>query len=540
MKKILIIGMYVVIGLIAGCDEKQNSDDHAGEQKKVDPSVEEQVEPVDPRTEPKPKVKRQTTVSDFFQTHVAEDQILRKDHGQVLLMNGFGDIAIAGVTRSKIDKERTAEPSFAGDMFITRYSTENGWTKFPLQIPVELPEALIFPAPVEGEPGEPKPLPEPLLKVRGGRLFDSGKVMIVGELTETKFSAGQLNIVETAGAKQSIFLTVAGRNDSGVLKSVRYGLSGINTVTDTANSRSEETILMIGSTTSGLLLNETSGFETQTNKISNYIAEIDDSGAIVRHLAWPENDSQERSEHIKALVSDGKTAFVASERRSNTAVFVQSFRLPEYNKIFIDLPSYQVCAEASEGASEVRVASIDYRDNAGSPEVVVAVEISNSTVSQGIILPCIEVFKVRSHGTLTPNRESIYLSKLPSVSGTLNANFVKEGRILMTRSRESVDSQGSGEAIVTFLFERSIEKKEYESSLWKLNRPEEWYENESVNGLKRRVTKVIYPKTDVESDVVWMLSNDLTELDGEIESIVHLGSYRAVPRESSKKEEKND
>ncbi len=490
----------------------------------AEPVPEEQPETAEPAKDVAKLVPATAEVSEFLQTSPGTDQSVRKDEAQVLLTNDRGDVVLAGVTRSKI----TREPALGGDLFFTRYRMGEGWSDSPVQVPVDVPVSMLPPPNPENPSEKPKPLSSPLLAARGGRLLETGKALLVGELVGTFFSSAQLNLAETKDATRMVFFAAVGASENGMMKSVRYGLTGENTVVATATPKTDATFLMTGFTTSGLRKNGTGIVETETTTPSNYLAEVDAEGDIVRHLTWPVTSVTGVIDNVKAMTATSNTAFVAFERQDGAQVLVKGLRLPSGGTTFIDLPEKEVCAEASTGATKVRVASVDATET----ELVVAVEISNYAVSEGTVLPCFEIFEIKPQGTLISKREIVNLKELPTVQGTTRATIVQDGRILLTRSRENTDSRGQGEAIVTFLYERPLSRDGYQSRLWSLIRPKDWYGTDSVDGLKRRVQAVVWPKNATQQNAVWILSNDLTAKEGAVENLTQLGSYGAVPKKA--------
>lgn len=510
--------------MIAACAKSKNKKDSPAEVPPANPVPEEQTEPVEPAKDAAMVVTATAEVSEFLKTDLGTDQSVRKDAAQVLLTNDRGDVVVAGVTRSKI----TREPALGGDLYFTRYRMGEGWSDLPVQVPVDVPAAMLPPPDPEHPNDKPKPLLNPLLAACGGRLLETGKALIVGELIGTSFSPAQLNLAETKEATRTVFFAAIGASENGMMKSVRYGLTGENTVVATATPKTDGTFLMTGFTTTGLRKNATGIVDTETTAPSNYLAEIDAEGDVVRHFAWPVTSATGVVDNVKAMTATSNSAFIAFERQDGQMALVKGLRLPVGTTTFIDLPEKEVCADASLGATKVRVASIDATET----ELVVAVEISNYAVSEGTVLPCFEIFEIKPQGTLVSKREIVNLKELPTVQGTTHATIVQDGRILLTRSRENTDSRGQGEAIVTFLYERPLGRDGYQSRLWSLVRPKDWYGTDSVDGLRRRVRAVVWPKNPMQQNAVWILSNDLTIKEADVENLTQLGSYGAVPKKA--------
>lgn len=518
--RVLVSVGFGLVVIATGCG-KGKQKDNAPE---VGPSAEtaEGEQPLESQEPQVPGVTKTPEVSEFLHTNSSRLQRVRKDHAQVLLVNENGDVAVAGVTRSLVVREDISEPALGGDLFFTRYSIGKGWSEQPVQVAVEVPLAMISPPPPPPEVApELRPFAEPLIAVKGGRLMENGKALVVGELKATRFSSAQLNLEETKNAEQAIFLSIFGSNNNGMMKSVRYGLSGVNTVVATASSGTANTFLMAGETESGLRKNVVGQTPAETAVRSNYLAEVDDEGELIRFHSWPATFPDETTENVRALAFNGTHAFVAFERKGK--VLVRGIRIPVRNNSFIEMPEKEVCADAALGANRMRVASIDVTET----ELVVAVEFSDLSVSNGVSLPCFEVFDIKQSGTIVAKREIVNLKELPTISGTTRVNFVGGDRLLVTRSRENTDSRGSGVAIVTFLYERPLTRTGYESWLWGLGRPE-WYGSATVDSLERIVKTVFWSKIK-GADTVWILSEDRTMIDEEEESLVHLGTYRSVP-----------
>lgn len=531
-----ITALLVIAMTAINCSKTVSKDEE--ESPSVEVTKEEPTAPTDPADPGESDAGgKNLVISEFFKTEMAPDQAVRKDDGQLLLLNAKGEVAVAGVTRSKIG----FNPSLAGDLFFARYTVNKGWSTETVQVPIELPLpppiAAIAPEPPPASTPRPMPLPRALAEVKGGRLLDSGKALVIGELEKTSFGDKyQLNLEETKGADRNIFMSIFGASEGGVTKSIRYGLTGQNTVVGTAPSRAPTNILVTGFTASGLRKTVAGGVVTETAVPSNYLAEFNDEGDIVRHFSWPVllPAAGALPENVRGLASNATTAFVAFERGEKpTSVFVKGVRVSITSPEFIDLPEKPVCQAASQGAEMVRIASV----NATEKEVVVAVEISNVR-SPGVTFPCFEVFDITPLGqTLLSKHEIINLPSAPTVIGSLRANFVQTDRILLTRSRPNTDSHGKGVAVVTFLYQRPLVTGGYESNAWSLSRPKDWYGNSSVDGLERIVRAVVWAKGTAQEDVVWVLSNDVTRISKEPgvedrESLVHLGTYTAITREA--------
>lgn len=471
-----------------------------------------------------PAVPGSTTakVNEFLKSDVAHLQTARHDSAKTLLVNTQGDVAIVGVTRSKVVRE----PGLGGDILFTRYriaGAGKGWDAKPVQIPVVVP-----PLPPPTDPNavveERQPLATPLVDVKGGRLLDSGKVLVIGEMSATSFPSAQMFLEETKAAAQTIFLAVFGP-DNGMTKSARYGLTGANTVIGTTSSAKQATVLVAGETETGLRLNSTT-LTTQTTTRSNYIAEISDDGDIVRHISWPTAVGGV-NDHIGAISSNSAYVITASQR-AGKQIYVRSFRQPGGSTTFLTLPEKQVCADATLHATSANVTSIDATET----EVVVAIEIVNADAAPGQAFPCFEVFDIRPQGTLVPKREVVYLSTVSTTAGTTRATFVPDNRILISRTRSVADTLGIAQGIVTFLYERPLTADGYEGRSWALDRPSDWYGNDSVDGLQRNLVQVVWPKSSAQKDVVWILANDetlKTDPKAATESIIHLGNYTAIP-----------
>lgn len=508
------LGLIVLVATVLGCSNNRSKDDRDAESVPVDPVNEEPIDPTG--AGPGTGAGGSPEVNSFIKSEIGAQQRVRKDSGQILMLNGKGEVAVAGVTRSKIVRE----PGLGGDVFFTRYSIANGWDAKPVQVPVQTP----------AQGGTPKPLIAPLVEVKGGRLLENGKALVVGDMRETAFSSAQMYLDETKAAKRTPFLAVFAAGENGMMKSVRYGLTGDNTIIAVAATPAPNSIYVAGLTTTGLRRDQ-GDFKTETAVGSNFVAEIDDEGDIIRHLAWPLQIPAGGVERLRGIAANAKHIFVGFERGSQTA-FVKSLKVQSNLRTFMDLPERQVCAEASAGATSVSITSVD----ASETEVVVAVEIAHPSISNDMRLPCFEVFEIKPHGALASKREFVYLRELPTIGGTTRATIVGDGRIMLVRSRANTDSRGQGEAVVTFLYERPLARDGYQGTVWTTRRPKDWYDSDVVDGLKRRVSSVVWPKGGPNQDVLWILSNDLTsmpaegDLPAEVESIIHLGSYRAIPK----------
>ena len=469
-------------------------------------------------------------VSDFLRSEVASQQSARKDDGQLILTNTKGEVVIAGVTRSKIFHDSLIEPSFAGDLFLTRYTAGKGWSNQPIQVPVVAPPPPPPAAPVAGTTAlpvpTPSPLPNPLVAVKGGRLLDSGKTVLVGELQSTLFSTAQLNLEETAGASRSIFLAVFGAGENGLMKTVRFGIKGSNSVVASAAGSKPNTILLAGHTDGGLRKNSAQSFATETAAPSNYIAEIDEGGTIVRHIAWAETNPGGSLDHVAALASAPGLAIAAIDRAAPSSVVVKGLRMIDRADDFVDLVEKPVCEKASQGATAVHATAMDVSRD----ELVVTVEIQSPSATSGYAFPCVEVFQILPNGSLVSKREIIDLNELPTLAGTSRAMFVNDQQILVARTRDITDGNGSGAAVVTFLYKRPIIAGAYEGHLWARSRPADWYEVKDVNGLSRTVRSMSW-SSGPSKDVVWILSNDVTNRKGEQESLVHIGTYQSTPQD---------
>jgi hypothetical protein len=475
--------------------------------------VEEQPQQGSPSPTPR---KKTNIITDFLRTEIAEKQVVRKDHAQIIVSNSKGEIAVAGVTRSRIAIQSTIQPSLAGDLFFTRYSSKNGWDSTPIQVPVE--------APVSPDPSAtPQPLAQALVSVKGGRLLESGKALVVGEIVKTFFSKAQLHLDETKEATTNVFLTVFGAGESGMMRSVRLGLTGENTVAGTADGFTDNSIIVAGTTATGLRRNSAQDSVTEVSEPSNYVMELDADGRILRNLMWPMTAAT-----VSKVASNETFAFIASNSADGRHVYINSLRWQGKRDIIV-LPSREVCADASDQSRTLRVASV----SASEKEVVVAVEISDPTVTNGNVMPCFEVFEIRSTGLVVNKREQVFMPEFPSLQGTVNAQLVENDKVLLLRSRENSDSRGRTTAISTFLFERPLSKEKYESKFWSPTRPADWYGSEDVNGVSRVIQSVARSKGDAHYGAVWVVANDLTKVNGEWESLVNVGTYLSVSKEQT-------
>jgi|GEM_PF-1813081 len=480
---------------------------------------EDEVPTVEEQPDPTPSVNASPTsaaiITDFLRSDLANKQTVRKDHGQVILSNSMGDIAIAGVTRSKIISPTPLEPSLAGDLFFTRYSPKKGWDETPIQVPVE--------APTPTDPSAtPLPLPDALLIVKGGRLLDSGKALIVGETTKTQFSQAQLNLDETKSATVNIFLTVFGAGESGMMRSVRMGLSGENIVAGAADGFGSNSLVVAGTTTSGLRRNQAQDVITETATHSNYVMELDAGGNIIRNLMWPTTDAT-----ISRITSNKSFVFIASNSADGKHVYVNGLRWHGKRDI-VALPMREVCATASSSDRTIRASSLSVSET----EVVVAVEIIDPSVAQGNVLPCFEVFQIRGNGLVVNKREQIFMPEFPSLKGTVHAQLVENDNVLLLRSRENSDSRGRTTAISTFLFSRPLLKEKYQSKFWSPSRPEDWYGTEDVNGVTRSIQGVVRSSHESHHGTIWVIANDRTNINGEWESLVNIGTYSTISKEA--------
>jgi hypothetical protein len=519
------VTVAVVMSLAAGCGKTASYKVVNPMQTPDDGPAPTEDQPETDKGRGKTKRKKATpSMGDFFETHVAHQEAVRRDDGQVLMANAAGDVAVAGVTRSRLDRTANIEPSLGGDLFFARYNLREGWYEEPIQVTVTVPDGAI-PVDPENPEAEPKPLAEPLVVAKGGRLLESGKALVVGELVGTGFDSAQLHRDETKGAARNVFLSIFGVGDSGMTKALSYGISGQNTVVGAA-AGGDATILIAGHTTSGLLPDGSSDVSSEVSTPSNYVAELTDDGDIVRFFAWNDHNDDNVKEDVRAITANRNTAFVAMERDNGGGVFVKGLRLHAHSQEFIDLPSRPVCAEQSKNATSVRVTSIDASDT----ELVVAVEIDVRASSDGTVLPCFEVFGIKDLGTLTSEREVVYLPEMPTLAGTTRANMVQDGRVMLVRSRENTSSQGRVGVVVTFLYERPALDKNYVGRAWPLSRPDDWYGSDSVHGLRREVRAVVWPEGSNQDDIVWVLSNDVTETSDGRESLVQIGTYAAVPQ----------
>jgi hypothetical protein len=527
-----IISSLTTILVIAsaefGCGYHKKNGQNLNPNVEIKPIHEEKIPVAEDETGPEnPKNAVTAGVSEFLETSVATDQKFRKDDGQILLGNSKGDMVVSGVTRSKIG----VAPSLFGDMFFTRYVPGKGWSDQPVQVPVLDFTVPILPAPDSG----PIPLPVPAIDagivVKGGRLLDTGMAIVVGELSEKK-SFGpiyQQNIEETKNAITTTFLSVFGVTDSGMNKAFSYGLTGKNTIVGTAAARSVSSVLVAGSTASGLRKNA-GEMITETPQPANYIAEFGSNGNILRYFSSPMTRGDGVVENIKALTSNSSLAVAIFSRKGDIEIYAKSFRESTRGTTFLDSVETLVCETATAGASFVTVTSA----NATETELVVAVEIIRPE-SPDIAFPCFEIFKILPQGALVKKHEVANMISAPTIPGTTHVKFVKDDRILLIRSRANTGAQGQGAAVVTFLFDRPIVADGFASKLWTLARPQPWYDSESVAGLNRQVRSVFWPKGTKQDDVVWALSTDITaRLDDhqlvQKENLVHLGTYTALPQ----------
>jgi hypothetical protein len=305
-----------------------------------------------------------------------------------------------------------------------------------------------------------------------------------------------------------------------MMKSIRYGLSGRNTVAGTAFGSTDQSLLLAGVTATGLTKN-TEGLTTETKEESNYLAEFDDDGALVRHVAWPTKTADGAVETVAAVASAGKIALDAVARGG--AFDLRSFREPERTKTFVEMPEKPVCAAALSAGAVAKVTALDMTGT----EALVTVEIN--VPGQVPVFPCFEIVSVTPQATLVAIHEGVVL-KEPTLAGTSRAVFVAGGRVLLARSREDTNTLGQGEQIVTFLSERPLKKDGYQSQLWELCRPADWYGSDAVDGLSRQVGAVVWNSADkTRQNSVWILSRDVTK----DESLVHLGTYTAVPKKAN-------
>jgi hypothetical protein len=264
---------------------------------------------------------------------------------------------------------------------------------------------------------------------------------------------------------------------------------------------------------------------TQSIEPANFIAEIDENGAILRNLMWPLTEGT-----VANVASNSTLAFAVSNRSDGHGVTVRGLRLPKRNIEILALPEKEVCASAGGPSKTMRAASISVNER----EVVVAVEITDSTVASGTVLPCFEVFQIRQAGTLVSLHEQANLPELPSAAGTVNAHLVQGGRIMLMRSRENTDSRGRSVVVSSFIFNRPLRNDDYESRLWSLTRPKDWYADQQVDGLNRMIKAVVRPKVESQQDIVWVLSNDRTVIEGQQESLVHIGTYSTLTKAEQK------
>lgn len=519
--------ILLAIAAISGCGKGSQKD------RSPEPTpVEVPAEPSEelPQTVGKKigKSGRTPLFTEFLKTQTAKDQKTRIDVGQVILTNSNGDVVIAGVTRSRIDKSYIEEPSLAGDLFFARYTLGKGFSSEPIQVPV------VAPPPPAATPEDPTPkqlpLLEPLIEARGGRLLDSGMSIVVGDLINTQFTNGQLFLTETLNAKRTIFASIFGANGNGMVNAFRYGLTGENSVAGTASGSSDNTVLIAGRTDSGLLNNGTQNLSTAVPVPSNFLAELNHEGTFKRFYAWPELNANGITERVKAVASAKNNAFVAFEKGEHRSVFVKGLRMPDRSETFLDLPERQVCAKETANATSVKVASIA----ASETEVVVAVEITNATVDGRFSMPCFEVFAVMSSGNVVATRELVFLNDVSTIAGTTRVNILRDGKILLARTRANTDSLGAGGLIITLLYDRPLNADHYESSVSALSRPAEWIGDQSVDGLMRNVRSTAWAKDSKNEDVVWILSNDVKQYQDSRESLVHFGIYSAVKTEDKK------
>jgi hypothetical protein len=484
------------------------------------PAQEEPIAPVAPIVS---EAARTPLIGAFLRSSVAAQQSVRMDHAQVLLANDKGELAVVGVSRSKLQRTDMIEPSLAGDMFFARFKPGSGWDGEPIQAAVKLP-----PAPVPAASATPAPAATPLasalLRVRGGRMLSSGKAMVAGELDDISFAQSQLNLEETEPASRNIFLSIFGAGSNGVIKSLRYGIQGDNSLASVADSPKSSGIVMAGFTTAGLLKSTADRISSETASPSNFIAELNEEGAVMRFASWPKEDVTGQPRSIQAVSSNAEYLFVANGQDNAPMAFVRSVRMPDHRSVFQRLPERQVCAEASQGATSVRVVSMDATEK----ELVVAVEIRTSSVGAGFVLPCFEVFDIKEGGTIVARRESVFLKDHPTLESTVNVRLVDGSKILLSRSRENTDSRGRVGVVVSFLFDRKDLTGSYQSRVWSISRPAEWYGSDEVNGLYRRVVQMLWPKGGAR-DIAWIVSNDVTDINGSNEVLTHIANYRVDP-----------
>jgi hypothetical protein len=515
--RIYLIGLMST-GLACGT-HKGDKQNHPQPEATANSPVEE--EPIAPAGQNIVEPIKTPLIGAFLRSSVAANQTVRMDHAQVLLSNDSGELAVVGVSRSRLQRTDMIEPSLGGDMFFARFKPGSGWDGEPIQAAVKLPPA---PAPTGTVTPAPSPLPAALLRVKGGRMLNSGKAMVAGELDDTSFAQSQLNLEETEAASRNIFLSIIGAGSNGIIKSLRYGIQGDNTLAAVTDSPKSSGIIMGGFTTAGLLKDGVDRLSSMTASPANFIAELNEEGAVTRFASWPKEEVSGQPRTVQSLASNAQYIFVASAQDNAPAAFVRSVRLPDHRNIFQRLPERQVCAEASIGATSVRVVSMDASDK----ELVVAVEIRTASVGSGFVLPCFEVFDIKDGGTIVARREAVFLKDHPTIEATVNIRFVEGSKILLARSRENTDSRGRVGVVVSFLFDRKNLDGAYQSRVWSISRPSEWYGGDEVNGMYRKVVQMLWPKGGAR-DVAWIVSNDVTEINGVNESLTHIANYRVDP-----------
>lgn len=501
----------------------------------------------------------------FLKSDKAALDTVRRDTGTVLLQGPDGQVVIAGSTQSKI----TNEPTLFGSLFITRFQLgEQGFSKQPTQIniaaftptptPTPDPAAATTTPPVATTTPAPSPTPysASLVEPKGGRVMADGKVLLAGNLVcgtncikASKFDMSMAHETPSDVPNQKGFLAVFGSTNNSV-NQIRFGLGSRDTKVLGAVAGSQpNTIIVAGETANGLFSDPASMpsnyISTQALPNANFFAEIDDTGNVRRLRSWPLSldplNSPGKSEfgQLFKIATNGKNLFSARVRDvdGKLSVVVQSYRLPEKSKEFFELAEKTVCAEGVLDANDVASIQITSLD-ASEKTLAVGIEIQNKQTTESTRVSCVDASEIRENGSLALKSETVYFKELLTVAGTTQVTVVKDEKVLLTRTREITDSNGSGAAVTQFVMGRPLKRDGNKSFLSQLTREKD---GDSTNGVRRSVRSVVWPKGSKNEDVVWVLSND--EISGTAqpsrpdrnETLTHIGTYPAIVPDEPKK-----